>query len=91
LRTRNTLEIDDEFVVDTENPDYCFTSVHHCLDFFLLVGLDPGVDVWIPNRAVDHQFAVRINLRLQIKEFKSKNGMLGFDPSGAMLCLGLRV
>jgi hypothetical protein len=88
LKTRNKLDIDVEFMVDTEDPNYFFSLPLNCLDFFLLVGLDPGIDVWIPNKETDYTFSVTLNLRLQIKEFKCKNGMLGFDPSGAMLCLG---
>jgi hypothetical protein len=87
FKTINDLRIDPAYTVDTDDPNSFFSHKDSFLDFLLVVGADTGIDVWIPNRGTDHLFAINLNLRLQLKEFRSKNGILGFNPSGAMLCL----
>jgi hypothetical protein len=88
LHQRSKLILDDELVVDTDHPNYCFSCSKSFLDFILVVGSDIGIDMFIPNVPSDPLFSVQLNLRLQIKEFKAKYGVLGFDPTGAMICIG---
>jgi hypothetical protein len=88
LHQRSTLKIDEEFMVDTQNRnDYCFSCDRTFLDFILIVGAEAGIDMFIPNVVADSHFALELDLRLQIKEFRAKHGALGFNPSGAMLCI----
>jgi hypothetical protein len=88
LHNRTSLEIDESYLVDTDDPAYCFSCSKSLLDFILVVGSDVGIDMFIPNIATNHQYAISLNLQLQIKPFKAKYGTLGFNPSGAMWCLG---
>jgi len=88
LHRHSKLIFDDEYVVDTLDPDFCFSCKKHFLDFILVVGSSKGLSMWIPNVVVDHRFSIDLNLRLQIKEFRAKHGNVGFDYTGAMWCLG---
>ena len=88
MHQRSTLVLDDKYTVDNDSTDYCFSCLNSYLDFILIVGSRIGIDIFIPNCPSDPRFSVDLNLRLQIKEFKAKHGVLGFDPTGAMLCVG---
>jgi hypothetical protein len=88
LHRRSNLVIDESYLVDSDDPTYCFSCSKSFLDFILIVGSGVGIDMFIPNMATNHQYAISLNLQLQIKPFKAKYGTLGFNPSGAMWCLG---
>jgi len=75
-------------MVPTDDPDYCFSASKSYLDFILVVGASCGIDMFVPNTSVDHNFSIKFNLHLQIKPFKAKYGTLGFDPTGAMWSIG---
>jgi hypothetical protein len=84
---RSKLQIDDDFTVPTDDPNFSFSCNKSYLDFIMIVGDVIGIDIFLPNVTADHHFALLLDLRLQIKEFKPKQGALGFDPTGAMLCV----
>jgi hypothetical protein len=85
---RSNLKIDDEYIVPTDSLEYCFSCNKTFLDFILVVGADTGMDMFIPNVPTDLNFGFQLDLHLRLKEFRAKQGMLGFNPSGAMLCIG---
>jgi hypothetical protein len=87
LHRRSTLDIDDDFVVDVENPDYCFSIDNSFLDFYMVIGDRPGLDVLIPA-APSANFVFNLTLRMPIRQFHAKYGSLGFNPSGSMLFIG---
>jgi hypothetical protein len=88
LQQRSTLVFDDDYLVDLNDPGYSMSSSKHFLDFILVVGASIGLDMFIPKVLVDHTFSIELNLHLQIKQFRGKHGTLGFDPTGAMWCIG---
>jgi hypothetical protein len=88
LSQRSRLDIDEKYFVDIEDPRYFLSCDETYLDFILVVGDQPGIDMFIPNTDVNHHFALELDLRLHIKRFTPKKGVLGFDPTGAMLCIG---
>ena len=88
LHRRCTLKFKDGDTVDLDDPDYCFGAAESYLDYILVVGDIMGINMFIPNVPANFNFALEINLHLQIKQFKAKHGTLGFDPSGCMLCIG---
>ena len=87
LHRRCILELQDTDTVDLENTDYCFGATESYLDYILVVGNVMGIDMFIPNVATNFNFALELNLHLQIKQFKAKHGTLGFNPTGCMLCI----
>jgi hypothetical protein len=87
LHHHSCLIIDDACTVDINNPNHCFLAKHSYLDYFMIVGTDIGVDMFIPQVPPAMYTAV-LNLHLQIKEFHSKFGRLGFNPSGTILYVG---
>lgn len=84
---RSNLQIDDHFIVPNDSLEYCFSCSKTYLDFIMIVGSEIGIDMFIPNVIADHTFGFRLNLRLNMKEFRAKQGTLGFNPSGSMVCL----
>lgn len=88
LHQRSTLQFDDEYIIHTDDPDYCFSCEKNFLDFILVVGSSRGLAMFIPDVLVDHTFSIELNLRLQIKQFRAKHGTVGFNPTGAMWCVG---
>jgi hypothetical protein len=88
LSQRSTLKIDEKYFVDIEDPNYFLSCDETYLDFILAVGDQPGIDMFIPNKDTDHSFALELDLSLDFKRFTPKKGVLGFDPTGAMLCIG---
>jgi hypothetical protein len=87
LYQRSVLEIDQEYVIEMDDPNYCMSCSNSFLDYILVVGSNIGLDVFIPNVLTDPTFSIRLNLRLHLKQFTAKYGTLGFDPTGAMLCI----
>jgi hypothetical protein len=88
LHQRSTLIIDDEYTVPTNHQDFAFSCNEHYLDFILVVGASRGLAMFIPHVLVDHTFSIQLNLRLHIKQFRAKHGTVGFNPTGAMWCVG---
>jgi hypothetical protein len=80
--------IDEGFTVGMDDPDYCFSCHKTFLDFILVVGDRMGIDMFVPNVPANHTFAFELNLKNSWREFRCKHGILGFDPTGAMLCVG---
>jgi hypothetical protein len=78
------LKIDDDQKVDPDSPDYCFSADKSYLDFFMIIGNRPGIDMFLP-KVTPALFSIKLNLKQPIKEFRAKYGMLGFNSSGAML------
>ena len=88
LQQRSTLIIDEDYIIETDDPDYCFSCKKSFLDFILVVGAKKGLAMFIPHVVVDHTFSIDLNLRLHIKQFHAKHGTVGFDTTGAMWCVG---
>lgn len=53
----------------------------------MIVGKSIGLSVFIPL-SPSPTFTLTLNLKLPIREFRSKYGTLGFDPTGCMLWIG---
>ena len=53
----------------------------------MVIGSHVGIAVFIPS-APSANFVFKLNLHLPIREFHSKYGSLGFNPSGALLYIG---
>jgi hypothetical protein len=87
LHQRCRLVIDERFIVDPNDPGYCFSADQSFVDFFMIVGRSIGLDVFLPIQPVP-KFTVKLDFRLPIKEFKAKYGVLGFDPSASILYIG---
>jgi hypothetical protein len=87
LHQRSNLLLDADLIA-TNNPDYCFSCKKNYLDFILVVGASRGLAIFIPHVLVDHTFSIELNLRLQIRQFRAKHGTVGFNPTGAMWCVG---
>ncbi len=87
LGRRCLFQIDDEYIVDVDDPKYCFTAKNSFLDFFMIVGKSIGLSVFIPQ-SPSPTFTLTLNLKVPIREFRAKYGTLGFDPTGCMLWIG---
>jgi hypothetical protein len=87
LNRRCALQIDDEFVVDESDPNYCFSASRSFLDFIMLIGATPGLRVFLQSTP-SPSFVAELNLHLPIREFRAKYGSLGFNPTGSMLYFG---
>jgi hypothetical protein len=87
LHQRCRLTIDNQFLVDADDPNFCFSANKSFVDFFMIIGQASGLDVFIP-RHPHPTFTLTLDLRLPIKEFKAKYGILGFDPAAAILYIG---
>jgi hypothetical protein len=84
----STLTGIDEFVVQNDDPNYCFTARRSFLDYIMVVGSRPGLGVFIPNVHARLDFRVQLDVKNPLKQFRARYGTLGFDPTGSMLCIG---
>jgi hypothetical protein len=87
LHQRCRLIIDNHFIIDADDQNFCFSANKSFVDFFMLIGRASGLDVFIPSQP-HPTFTVTLDFHLPVKEFKAKYGVLGFDPSGAILYIG---
>jgi hypothetical protein len=88
LHRRTNLRIDSDLAYRPDDEMLAWDGSKHFLDFLLVVGGSIGLDVFLPNKVVDHTFSISLNLCLQRREFRPKFGKLGFDPTGCMMALG---
>ena len=87
LQQCSTLIIDDDYIIETDDLDYCFLCKKHFLDFILVVGAKKGLAMFIPHVIIDHTFSIELNLCLHIKQFCAKHGTVGFNTTSAMWCV----
>ncbi|KAH7920877.1 hypothetical protein BV22DRAFT_1179673 [Leucogyrophana mollusca] len=88
LRKRVKLTIDDTYKVATDSDKLVWDASKHFLDFFMVVSRSIGLHAVLPNIAADHNFKFTLNLRQSYREFRSKFGKLGFNPTGSMMAIG---
>src|SRR5262245_53657813 len=88
LHTRQKLEIEREYIACMDDSNFALSSDTTYLDFILVVGDRVGIDVFLSNVAVNGDYFLTLKFNLHMKEFWAKHGNLGFDPTGAMLCIG---
>jgi len=60
------------------------------IDYHLTVANCVGFSPLLPNTRSDHTYEFKMDLKKQIRDFKGKHAMLGFDPAGRMLFIGTR-
>jgi hypothetical protein len=86
LLHKHTIVIDDDFKVPLREANLSLPS--QFLDFTLAVPQSSGLDMLLPNSTSSLNYNFPLNLRNPLKEFSNKHGLLGFDPTGAMLYIG---
>lgn len=88
LGRRVNLIIDDEYVLDSDDPHLLWEVDRHFLDFILVVGRYRGLGPLIPNTPTDHTFCFNLDLHRPYRQFSAKYGKLGFDPEHRMFYCG---
>lgn len=88
LAARRKVVIDEEFLLKMGVGQILMETDSSMIDYHLTVGNRLGFSPLLPNVQSDPQFSFELNLKGQIREFKGKNAMLGFDPAGRMLYVG---
>jgi hypothetical protein len=88
LHNRQKLQVERQYITRLDDPRFAVSSDTTFLDFIMVVGNTMGIDVFLPNVGVNGEFFLTVRLDLHIKEFRVKHGDMGFDPTGAMLCIG---
>lgn len=88
LSGRHKIELDDDFVVPVGTGGLRMNTDVTMLDYQLTVGRCIGFSPLLPNSAGAHWFSFNMDLKKPHKDFKGKNGMVGFDPKGRMLYIG---
>ena len=88
LATRHNVVIDPDFTLKMGVGQIRMDTTSSMIDYHLTVGNCLGLSPLLPNTQSDLLFCFDLDLRGQIREFKGKNAMLGFDPAGMMLYIG---
>ena len=88
LANRHNFIIDDDFKLKSGVGQIRMDTMSSMIDYHLTVGNCLGLSPLLPNVQSDPQFSFELDLKGQIREFKAKNAMLGFDPAGRMLYIG---
>ena len=88
LANRHNVIIDDDFKLKSGVGQIRMDTMSSMIDYHLTVGNCLGLSPLLPNVQSDPQFSFELDLKGQIREFKAKNAMLGFDPAGCMLYIG---
>jgi hypothetical protein len=90
LAKRHEIKVDDEFRLKMGSGKIFMETKESMIDYHLTVASCVGFSPLLPNALSDHTFEFRMDLKKQIREFKGKHAMLGFDPAGRMLFIGTR-
>jgi hypothetical protein len=90
LSKRRTVIIDNEFRLKMGSGQILMDTTTSMIDYHLTVANCIGFSPLLPNSPSHHLFQFRMDLKKQIREFKGKHAMLGFDPTGCMLFIGKR-
>jgi hypothetical protein len=88
LGTRHRIKIDEEYMLKMGVGKIHMDTTSSMIDFHVTVGGCLGLSPLLPNARSDHQFCLYMDLHQPYKDFKGKNALLGFDPTGRMLYLG---
>ena len=88
LGRRHNIKIDEEYTLKMGVGKIYMETGTSMIDFHLTVGGCLGFSPLLPNARSDHQFCLHLDLHKQYRDFKGKNAMLGFDPTGRMLYIG---
>lgn len=88
LNHRHKIHIDDEFTLEMGLGKIRMDARSSMIDYHLTVGNCMGFSPILPNARSDPHFCFEMDLRMPCRDFKGKNGMLGFDPAGRMLYVG---
>ena len=88
LTSRHSITIDDEFELKMGTGTIDMDTDSSKIDYQLTVGNCLGFSPLLPNARSDHLFCFHLDLQQPYREFRGKNGMLGFDPAGKMLYIG---
>jgi len=90
LSKRRAVVIDDEFRLKMGTGQIRMDTMTSMIDYHLTVANCIGFSPLLPNSPSHHLFQFKMDLKKQIREFKGKHAMLGFDPTGCMLFIGKR-
>jgi hypothetical protein len=90
LSKRHSIVIDDEFRLKMGAGQIRMNTKSSMIDYHLTVANCIGFSPLLPNAQSHHLFEFKMDLKKQIREFKGKHAMLGFDPAGRMLFIGTR-
>ena len=88
LGTRHRIQIDEEYTLKMGVGKIYMNTGTSMIDFHLTVGGCLGLSPLLPNARSHVQFCLYMDLHQPYREFKGKNTMLGFDPTGRMLYIG---
>ena len=88
LKHRNRIHIDDEFTLEMGLGKIRMDTRSSMIDYHLTVGNCMGFSPLLPNARSDPYFCFKMDLKMPCRDFKGKNGMLGFFPAGKMLYVG---
>jgi hypothetical protein len=88
LASRRKLVVDDDLTLKMGVGQIRMDTKSSMIDYHLTVGNCLGLSPLLPNILSDPQFCFEMDLKKPFREFKGKNAMLGFDPTGRMLYIG---
>jgi hypothetical protein len=88
LTKKYRVHLDSDYKVNPHNPLISWNADSHYLDFMTCVSADIGLDSFIPNIPLLHNFQFSLNLRKPLKRFRPKFTKLGFDPIASFLWIG---
>lgn len=88
LASRHNVVIDEEFKLQKGVGQIRMDTTSSKIDYHLTVGNCLGFSPLLPNLQSDIGFCFELDMKGQIREFKGKNAMLGFDPARKMLYVG---
>ena len=88
LKHRHRIHIDEEFTLEMGLGKIRMDTKSSMIDYHLTVGNCMGFSPLLPNARSDPHFCFEMDLKMPCRDFKGKNGMLGFDPAGKMLYVG---
>ncbi|KAG8220318.1 hypothetical protein J3R82DRAFT_3522 [Butyriboletus roseoflavus] len=88
LRKRSRVLIDDEFLLDRNDPQLAWGANKHFLDYFLLVAGKKGLHAVLPTTIADPSYSFKLDLHQRHRPWRARHSELGFDPAGRLLYIG---
>jgi hypothetical protein len=88
LASRHNVVVDEAFTLKMGAGQIRMDTTSSKIDYHLTVGNCLGLSPLLPNARSDPRFTFEMDVKGNIREFKGKHAMLGFDLAGRMLYIG---
>ncbi|KAH9920756.1 uncharacterized protein B0H18DRAFT_956892 [Fomitopsis serialis] len=87
LKTRTKVEVDDNMIIEPDDPRLHWRGGPHYLDFVMYVPRTQGLPVALPKARSMHNYVLVLQIQQQNSQMKAK-GKAGFDTDGRCAYFG---